>query len=87
MLISPPFRPCQPPLQLAYPTQNPLLLRLGLIARLRVAESELSAQQEKNVLVAEEYSELIKNLEERQREDSQKVKTTPNKECRFCSSL
>eukprot|EP00903_Cladosiphon_okamuranus_P012440 g11653.t1 len=45
----------------------------ALKARLNVAESELSAQQEKHLLVAEEYSELIKNLEERQREDSQKI--------------
>lgn len=48
-------------------------LCLGLTARLKVAESELSTQQEKNVLVAEEYSELIKSLEERQREDSLQV--------------
>lgn len=60
---------------------------LGLSARLKVAESELSAQQEKNVLVAEEYSELIKNLEERQRDDSLQVHVTPNKEIRLRFSI
>lgn len=53
--------------------QKPLLLRFGSIARLKVAESELSTQQEKNVLLAAEYSELVKNLEDRQREDSLQV--------------
>lgn len=41
--------------------------------RLRLALSELSAQQEKNINIAEDYSELIKNLEEKQREDAQQV--------------
>eukprot|EP00752_Nemacystus_decipiens_P002720 g2539.t1 len=45
----------------------------ALKARLKVVESELSAQQEKNVLVADEYSELIKSLEDRQREDSLQI--------------
>lgn len=49
------------------------------IARLKVAESELSTQQEKNVLVAAEYSELVKNLEQRQREDSLQVILHGNK--------
>lgn len=44
-----------------------------MTARLKGAESELSAQQEKNVLVAAEYSDLVKNLEERQREDALQV--------------
>lgn len=41
--------------------------------RLKLALSELSAQQEKNINIAEEYSELIKNLEDKQREDAQQV--------------
>lgn len=52
---------------------SPFYSHVVSVARLKVTESELSAQQEKNVLVAVEYAELVKNLEQRQREDSLQV--------------
>ncbi|CAN0004803.1 unnamed protein product, partial [Ectocarpus sp. 6 AP-2014] len=45
----------------------------ALKARLKVAESELSAQQEKNVLAAGEYSERVATLEQQLREDSLQI--------------
>ncbi|CBJ32464.1 conserved unknown protein [Ectocarpus siliculosus] len=45
----------------------------ALKARLKVAESELSAQQEKNVLTAGEYSERVATLEQQLREDSLQI--------------
>ncbi|CAN0228063.1 unnamed protein product, partial [Pylaiella littoralis] len=59
----------------------------ALKARLKVAESELSAQQEKNVLVAVEYAELVKNLEQRQREDSLQIGRLENENKSLTKSL